>query len=146
MDAMCYPFKKTHPDVFFEEFQNSLFLLSPLLDGISFGIPLLKFIIDKVVFSAINDLRSFIENHIYLFMNTLWKLLVIRTNLDEDWACGIWRVSWKGIWRVEIFLFSIRVACSACRSNAFLSICKGMIVGWLELYFAHLSSMKQVSV
>lgn len=64
MDAMCYPFKKTHPNVFFEEFQNSLFLLSPLLDGISFGIPLLKFIINKVVFSATNDLRSFIENHI----------------------------------------------------------------------------------
>lgn len=64
MDAMCYPFKKNHPDVFFEKFQNYLFLLSPLLDGISFDISLLKFIIDKVVFSAINDLRSFIENHI----------------------------------------------------------------------------------
>ena len=69
----------------------------------------------------------------HLFMNTLWKLLVIRTNLDEDWACAIWRVSWKSIWRVEIFLFSIKVAYCACRSNAFLSICKGMIISWLEL-------------
>ena len=54
---MCYPFKKTHPDVFFEDFQNSLFLLSPMIDGMSYGVPVLKFIIDKVVFSAIYDLR-----------------------------------------------------------------------------------------
>ena len=53
---------------------------------------------------------------VLLYMKTLWKLLIIRTILDEGWICVM------SFWRVEIFIFSINVVYYKCCCKAFINI------------------------
>ena len=112
--------KRTHPQAFFEDLK--FFILITLNDGwhelwyFSFKVYIRQscFICFKwfIVFSW--------KIIVGLCMNTLWKLLIIRTILGEDWVCV------KSFWRVEIFIFPINIVYYVCRCNAFVNI-------WLTL-------------
>ena len=51
-----------------------------------------------------------------LYMNTLWKLVIIRTILDKDSVCVV------SFWRVEIFIFPNNIVYYVCRCNTFVNI------------------------